>query len=89
MRAVKPVPRSQRNGGFGKHSVLHEATALGVFTAQLRRRPSRSAMSASRRHETSPHVSNAQIAVIAGRRGERVNRPENVTSHADFVTSAG
>ena len=30
----------------------------------------------------------SQKPVIAGRRGERVNRPENVASHAEFVTSA-
>ena len=30
----------------------------------------------------------AQIAVVARRRGERVNRPESVTSQGDFVTSA-
>ena len=30
----------------------------------------------------------SQKPVIAGRRGERVNRPENVATHADFVTSA-
>jgi len=45
-----------------------EATPVGALSAQLSRLRSRSAMSASRRHETSPHVSNAQIAVMSGRR---------------------
>ena len=39
MWAVKPVPRSQRNGGLGEHSVLPEATALGELTALLRHSP--------------------------------------------------
>jgi hypothetical protein len=79
--AVKAVSRSERNDGdsadSGPSPSAAPAETLSVQPLIPRRR---SAMSGLRRLETSPHVSNAQTAVIHGPRGERVKSTLSIRS---------
>jgi hypothetical protein len=57
--------------GFGRTPVLPRAILVRALSAQMPRPPPRIIATALRRHETSPYVSNAQIAVIPRRLVER------------------
>jgi hypothetical protein len=64
--------------------VVPEAAVVGALSAQLRRPRSRSATAGLRRYETSPHVSQAQIAAIRRGLASGHNQPFADARHGWF-----